>query len=168
MQDTPLLEKLDWIFTSSAWTTSFPNTIATPLARLGSDHIPIPIQIGTRIPKSYIFRFEEYWLQFEGFKEVVEEHWINKGVYRNCAQDLVANFKSLGHGIKKWSKQLSKLTIIINNCSYVIALIDGLEEQRSLSIIKKTSEKHSKNTSPNCFKPRDCTRGKGPILDGPN
>jgi hypothetical protein len=30
MQDNPLLEKLDWIFTSANWTTLFPHTIATP------------------------------------------------------------------------------------------------------------------------------------------
>jgi exonuclease III len=68
MQNSPLLEKLDWIFTSPAWTKKFPNTFASPMARLGSDHIPILIQVGTDIPKCNIFRFEEYWLEFDGFK----------------------------------------------------------------------------------------------------
>ena len=62
MQDNPLLEKLDWIFTSTNWTTQLPNTMAIPLAKLSSDHIPIQIQIGTSVPKANIFRFEEYWL----------------------------------------------------------------------------------------------------------
>ena len=43
MQDSPLLEKLDWIFTNVDWTTKFPNTMALPLARLTSDHIPIQV-----------------------------------------------------------------------------------------------------------------------------
>uniref|UniRef100_A0A452XF66 Uncharacterized protein n=1 Tax=Aegilops tauschii subsp. strangulata TaxID=200361 RepID=A0A452XF66_AEGTS len=30
MQDNPLLEKLDWIFTSTAWMTAFPDTLAMP------------------------------------------------------------------------------------------------------------------------------------------
>jgi hypothetical protein len=106
------------------------------MAILGSDHIPILIQIGIDIPKCNIFRFEEYWLEFEGFKEVVENNWVNKGLYKNCAHELVARFKSLRHGIKKWSKHLSELTVIINNCSYVIAMLDGLEDQRTLSIIE--------------------------------
>jgi endonuclease/exonuclease/phosphatase family metal-dependent hydrolase len=59
MQDTPLLEKLDWIFTSHNWTTTFPNTIASPMARLGSDHVPILIQVGTDITRAQLFRFEE-------------------------------------------------------------------------------------------------------------
>ena len=35
MQNIPLLEKLDWVFTSNGWTTTFPNTLAMPMARLG-------------------------------------------------------------------------------------------------------------------------------------
>ena len=60
MQDLPLLEKLDWIFTSANWSINFPNTLAYPLARVSSDHIPIHIQIGSDIPKASIFRFENY------------------------------------------------------------------------------------------------------------
>jgi exonuclease III len=52
MQDNPLLEKLDCVFTSHNWTVSFPNTLASPMARLGSDHVPILIQIGTDIPRA--------------------------------------------------------------------------------------------------------------------
>ena len=37
------------------------------------------------------------------------------------------------HGIKSWSKSLSKLSVIIENCCSVLALFDGLEEQRPLS-----------------------------------
>jgi exonuclease III len=58
MQNSPLLEKLDWIFTSSNWATTFRNTLAEPMARRGSDHVPILIQIGSEIPRCQIFRFE--------------------------------------------------------------------------------------------------------------
>lgn len=57
MQLNPLLEKLDWIFTNAEWTSTFPNSMATPLAKISSDHVPIHIQIVTHIPKSNIFRW---------------------------------------------------------------------------------------------------------------
>ena len=60
MQDAPLLQKLDWIFTYESWTNSFPITLAIPLARPISDHTPCPVQIGTTIPKASIFKFENY------------------------------------------------------------------------------------------------------------
>ena len=63
MQSAPLLQKLDWVFTSESWTTAFPNTLAIPLAKPISDHTPCVVQISTQIPKAAIFRFENYWLR---------------------------------------------------------------------------------------------------------
>jgi hypothetical protein len=60
MQSSPLLEQVVWFFTSVAWTNIYPQTLVLPLARITSDHIPRKIQIGTRIPKANIFRFENY------------------------------------------------------------------------------------------------------------
>lgn len=51
MQDDPLLEQLDWHFTSLHWTTSFPNTMVLPLGKPVSDHTPCSINIETSIPK---------------------------------------------------------------------------------------------------------------------
>ena len=55
MQDSPLLEKLDWIFTSSEWISSCPNTYATSMSNITSNHVPIMITVGTDIPKAPIF-----------------------------------------------------------------------------------------------------------------
>lgn len=33
MQEQPLMQQLDWFFTSPAWTLSYPNTIVLPLAK---------------------------------------------------------------------------------------------------------------------------------------
>jgi hypothetical protein len=136
MQLDPLLEKLDWIFTSSEWTSTYPDTMAIPLAKLSSDHIPIQVKIGNAITRANIFRFEEFWLDIDGFGELVASNWLNKGLYRNLAQDIVARFKNLRQAIKKWSRNLSQLNKIITNCCYVTAVFDGLEDQRPLSIIE--------------------------------
>jgi hypothetical protein len=78
--------------------------MASPLERLGSDHVPILIEIGSSIPKAKIFRFEEYSLDFDGFDEVVNTHWKNMGAYKNATQDITARFKSHGQGIKNGAK----------------------------------------------------------------
>ena len=125
MQNDPLLERLDWIFSSTNWTTTFPNTIATPLAKLTSDHVPIQIQVGTSIPRANIFRFEEYWMDFEGLNDVVQNCWNISNPHTNPANDITARLKSLGAGLKKWSRNLSTINKVIESCSYVLALIDG-------------------------------------------
>ena len=60
MQSDPLLEQLDWFFTSPNWTLDFPNTEVLPLAKITSDHIPCKIIISTQIPRSNVFRFENF------------------------------------------------------------------------------------------------------------
>lgn len=67
MQSSPLLEKLDWVFTSSSWALSFPDTMVKVLGKPLSDHSPFVIIIGTGIPRSPLFRFENYWLNFPDF-----------------------------------------------------------------------------------------------------
>jgi hypothetical protein len=59
----------------------------------------------------------------------------------NAALVISAKFKSLHRGLKAWSRELSKLNKLINNSNFVLALLDGLEEQRPLSIIESNFRK---------------------------
>jgi hypothetical protein len=45
--------------------------------------------------------------------------------------------KMLRRGLKEWSKALSKLNKLIYNNSFVLAMLDGLEQQRALSVIER-------------------------------
>lgn len=71
MQSPPLLEKLDWVFTNTSWTLSFPNTTCKTLVMEISDHNPMVITISIAIPKVHIFRFENYWLQRQCFNKIL-------------------------------------------------------------------------------------------------
>lgn len=87
MQDAPLLEKLDWCFTSESWTLSFPSTMAFPLAKTTSDHGSIMITIGTSIPRANIFRFENFWLEHSDFQEVVQRIWSQELPHLDSAKN---------------------------------------------------------------------------------
>ncbi len=67
MQHNLLLEQLDWFFTSASWTLSYPNTTVIPLSRVISDHVPCVVKVQTKISKSNIFCFENFWVDVEGF-----------------------------------------------------------------------------------------------------
>jgi hypothetical protein len=70
MQSNPLLEQLDWFFTS-IWTLDFPNTEVLPLAKITSDHIPCKVAISTKIPKASMFRFENFWAEQDDFLDTL-------------------------------------------------------------------------------------------------
>lgn len=71
MQADPLLEQLDWFFTSPNWTIDYPNIEVLPMAKITYDHIPCKIQISTSMPRSNIFCFENYWVEQPDFIEIV-------------------------------------------------------------------------------------------------
>ena len=136
MQDSPLLEKLDWFFTSAAWMTSYPDTLALPLAKPISDHLPCMIKIGTNIPKSKVFRFENYWLNHSSFKQVVEAAWNIPVGHTDCANKINAKFKNVRRALKLWAKNLAchkKQIADLNDC---IFLWDMIEKYRDLSVFE--------------------------------
>jgi hypothetical protein len=75
MQDNCLLEKLDWVFTSSNLTLAFWNTMAYALAHAVSDHMAYVIHMESAISKSNIFGFENYWVSHPDFLPTVEYFW---------------------------------------------------------------------------------------------
>jgi endonuclease/exonuclease/phosphatase family metal-dependent hydrolase len=75
MHQQPLLEQLDWFFTTPTWTTHFPYTLVLPMANFSSDHVPCVVTIDTVIPKTRIFRFESYWVDHPTFLQCVKDSW---------------------------------------------------------------------------------------------
>ena len=67
MQENPLLEQLDWFFTTTNSITEFPNTMVYPLAMTSSNHVPCVVSISTSIPKAKVFHFENYWVDMPIF-----------------------------------------------------------------------------------------------------
>jgi hypothetical protein len=133
MQQDPLLEQLDWFFTSANWTVHYPNTLVLPLAKITSDHIPCKITIGTDIPKANIFRFENFWPEHPGFIEAVVSAWDAPVRNSNSSASVLAGkLKNTRFKLKTWSKSLSQLSSLIKNCNKVIFFLDSLEECKQL------------------------------------
>lgn len=132
----PLLEKIDWVFTSECWTNNYPNTMAMPLTKPASDHSPYVISIGTAIPKSCIFRFENFWLTHPNFLEVVHNIWSQKVPEQDSAKLITAKFKRLNKGLKIWAKNHSNLAGIIRVANEFIFMWDFFEEYRPLDEVE--------------------------------
>jgi len=131
MPQDPLLEQLDWFFTSVNWTLSYPNTLVLPLAKITSDHIPCNIVIDTSIPKTNLFRFENFWPDHPGFLESIQEGWLVRNS-RDSASILVGKLKNTRYNLKHWSKSLSNLSGLFNTCNKVIFFLDAVEDCRPL------------------------------------
>jgi mannosylglycoprotein endo-beta-mannosidase len=133
-QPSPLLERLDWFFTSNAWTTLLPNTFVSRLVRDTSDHTPCVITASTKTPRPMVFRFENYWLEHEDFMAVMLQGWSSISQQQDCAKNLSAKFKNLRRVFKAWKAHLPNLAAVIKNTKEVIQWLDIIEETRDLTL----------------------------------
>lgn len=102
MQPSPLLEKLDWVFSSASWTLSYPNTSVRALDMAPSDHTPLVVNISTTIPKAKIFRFENYWMINEQFTSILNSAWSAPVYHTDRAKIITAKFKILRKKLREW------------------------------------------------------------------
>jgi hypothetical protein len=114
MQTSPLLEQLDWFFTSANWISDYPSSVVLPLTKTGSDHVPCVVNIDTNIPKASIFRFDNYWVDLPGFLDCVKASW-NKPTSKSYSSAILADkLKSLRYDLKKWHVSLARLKRLIS------------------------------------------------------
>lgn len=135
-QHPPLLERLDWFFTSMSQTTAYPITLAHPLTLETSYHWPCVTEIKTEISKGRVFRFENCWVLQESFMPLVEACSTSSNDLPDQAKNLIAKFKSLRGALRSWEKQLSRLKELIANVKLVLSFMEAIEERRDLSILK--------------------------------
>jgi hypothetical protein len=102
MQQDPLLEQLDWCFTSSNWISDYLSTLLLPLARTTSDYIPCMAHIGIAIPKAKVLRFESYWIDQPSFLDVVQSAWQVEVRANNIVTRISAKFKLLRRALSRW------------------------------------------------------------------
>ena len=76
------------------------------MAKPTSDHIPCKIQIDASIPQAQVFRFENFWIDYPGFLDLVKSVWNTEVNATNSATRISAKFKLLRAALKKWSKKL--------------------------------------------------------------
>ena len=129
-QLSPLLERLDWFFTSALWTVTYPNTLASSVVNEISDHTPCVITILTAIPKTSIFRFENYWMEHEEFMPLVQHTWASSVNETDMAKVITAKFKNLRRVLKDWQRNLSNLELAIENVKLVLTFSISRRIQR--------------------------------------
>lgn len=135
-QSSFLLERLDWFFTSSFWTASYPNTSVSTLVMQTSDHWPCNITISNNIPKGQVFRFENYWLQLPSFMQIAQSGWIDPSNQVDKAKAITAKCKNLRKTLRIWNQKLSNFKKNLANIKTVLSFLEIIEEHRDLTILE--------------------------------
>jgi hypothetical protein len=101
--------------------------------RSTSGHVPIIAQIATRIPKSKIFRFDNYWTKYPGFRQTVAAAWCCRNLNSDPSGAIYAKLKNTRRILKRWQRFHANIPQQELDCKIVINLLDHIEENRILS-----------------------------------
>jgi hypothetical protein len=130
---SPTLERLDRAFINLSWDTAFPNSNLSSRTRRTSDHVPLIAQIATHIPKTTLFKFENYWVQCKDFQRTIVSAWYCRNHYSDPSAALAAQLKQCRRALKCWRRQHANIPQQEEDCKIVINLLDFIEEHRTLS-----------------------------------
>lgn len=136
MQPSPILEKLDWVFTSSSWALTYPSTSVKALDMIPSDHCPCIINISTQIPRNKIFRFENFWLKHPEFQSILLQSWNEPIAITDKARLVTAKLKRLRKKLRDWQASLTNLKTLIANVRGIIFFLEILTDYRDLGLFE--------------------------------
>jgi hypothetical protein len=93
------------------------------MVQMTSDHVLYRVSVNTRIPKSNIFRFENFLVQHDGFVDTVQDSWLTPIHSYNSTRVISTKLKKLRSSLKHWSKNLSNLSLLISNCNTIFLFL---------------------------------------------
>jgi hypothetical protein len=133
-QREPLLQRLDWFFISQEWSIVYPDSCARTLPRYISYHVSCLVSFKSKIPKPKKFRFENFWLELDGFLNLFQSTWTGLPCLPDKAKNLTAKFKCVRKVLKDWQRSLPKIDKMVQNIKLLIEFVDNMEEHQDLSI----------------------------------
>ncbi|GFY82660.1 hypothetical protein Acr_02g0009000 [Actinidia rufa] len=98
--------RLDRFLVSSEWERDHLDARQYSLPRVVSDHKPVYL-VGGGIHRGLApFRFENMWLQVEGFRDLVREWWEGYEVFGSALHRLAKKLRWLKEDLKRWNKEV--------------------------------------------------------------
>ncbi|XP_039113806.1 uncharacterized protein LOC120249381 [Dioscorea cayenensis subsp. rotundata] len=132
-QENPIWVKLDRFLVNTPWNDHFPRILQNSLPRLGSDHVPIRLEVGGVSFHPRPFRFEAVWFTDEGFNDRVKQ-WREEMAPVGCGAFVLSKkLAGLRERLRTWAKfnfgsvKLKKLELL-----HQIETLDTVKESRGL------------------------------------
>ncbi|WMV51457.1 hypothetical protein MTR67_044842 [Solanum verrucosum] len=126
--------RLDRFLFSEEWEISFKKIKQALMPRVTLDHNPLLLECGNWERSQSYFKFKNWWLQTENFKERVKGWWDSE-IFVGRPDDILAcKMKALKVKLKEWSKTVQgNLGLQKQNILNQLYELDMIQEQRCLS-----------------------------------
>lgn len=125
--------KIDRILVSSDWEASYPQYQLSPASTNISDHCPIILR---KMECSHYkaFRFENHWLKYHDFDNIVSQAWIKEVNSNDPVRVLHCKLSRTARALRLWNKQKTRWAVFMSGiASEIIFRLDLAQEERTLS-----------------------------------
>ena len=100
------MSRLDRILVTSDWESQFSNVVQSTLLRPVFDHCLVMLDNEGIQSGSSPFRFENMWLKFEGFKDLLRVWWQSLHFSGSFSFILASKLKALKGILRAWNKEV--------------------------------------------------------------
>ena len=105
-EDESLYSRLDRFLVSVDWEELFSYMFQKRLPRLISNHFPICLET-TRLERGRTpFKFENMWLKFEEFSDIIKEWWGEAHVDGFASYIIATKLRFVKEKLKKWNRDV--------------------------------------------------------------
>jgi hypothetical protein len=133
-QVVPILARLDRVLYNPLWEDLYPISDLTALSTNISDHCPLLLTCSSVQPRSFRFRFENFWPKLPGFLETVHSAWSGVQPNRDPLSTLDAKFRATAKALRSWGQmKQSHFALLFQIANEVILRFDEAKESRPLS-----------------------------------
>ena len=129
------MSRLDRFLVSGDWESQFSNVNQRTLPRPVSDHCPVLLDSEGIKSGPSPFRFENMWLKFEGFKDLLRDWWQSLHFSGSFSFVLASKLKALKGILKVWNKEVfGSVELKKKEALSRIAFWDEVEKEKELSL----------------------------------
>ena len=100
------MSRLDRFLVSADWESQFSKAIQRTLPRPVFDHCPVMLDIDGIKSGPSPFRFENMWLKFDGFKDLLRGWWQSLHFSGSYSFVLASKLKALKGILKIWNREV--------------------------------------------------------------
>ena len=129
------MSRLDRFLVLGDWESQFSNVNQRTLPRPVSDHCPVLLDSEGIKSGPSPFRFENMWLKFEGFKDLLRDWWQSLHFSGSFSFVLASKLKALKGILKVWNKEVfGSVEKKKKEALSRIAFWDEVEKEKELSL----------------------------------
>ena len=123
----------------------FPDMIQQRLPRPISDHFSICLETARIERDGTLFKFENMWLEFEGFSGLIKEWWREAQVEGFASYIVAKKLKFVKEKLKKWNRDVfGEIKTQKYNLLGIINSLDVKEETSSLTSVEIQQRRDAK------------------------